>query len=142
MAFKNSLQLMLVDPDEDLSFLLKTLLELSNCRVDIVKSWDAALAGIEANPPDLIFTELRFDHAASLGCGKRLRSLACAADVVLVALTSHYYPGVEQDARQAGFDSYLLKPVNYDQILDVLTGLAKTRGANLPDLQHGAMGAT
>lgn len=120
MSSKITLQLMLVDPDDDLRFLLKTLLELTGCRVEAVQNYSNALVKIETYQPDVILTELFLDEVTGFDFGKQIRSMPWAKDVLLVALTSHYYPGITQGAWTAGFDRFLLKPVQYDQILEVL----------------------
>jgi two-component system, sensor histidine kinase len=130
MSSKLTLQLMLVDPDDDLRFLLKTLLELTGCRVEVAKNYSDALAKIETYQPDLILTELFLDELTGLDFGRKMRSMPWAKDVLLVALTSHHYPGITQDAWIAGFDRFLLKPVQFDQILEVL----RSRGRWLSEM--------
>ena len=141
MSTKIGLRLMLVDPDEDLRFLLKALLELTGCRVETAKNCCEALALIHACPPDVIFTELFLADATGLDFAKRIRSMPGAKDAFLVALTGHYYHGITRDASTAGFDRFLLKPVQYDQILDVLTCVAKTRACHPAELDQALKAA-
>jgi len=138
MSSKNTLRLMLIDPDDDLRFLLKTLLELSGCRVETAKNGSEAVALIEATPPDVIFTDIWLSDGTGLDFGKQIRTLPRARDTLLVALTGHYYQGITQDAWAAGFDRFLLKPVQFDQILSVLKAVAKTRGCHVSELSGTA----
>lgn len=133
MPTKIGLQLMLVDPDDDLRFLLKALLELTGCKVETAKNCAEAIALIEVSTPDVIFTELFLEDAAGLDFGRRIRSMLQARDTLLVALTGHYYQGIKQDVSTAGFDKFLLKPVQYDQILNVLASESKKYGRELSD---------
>ncbi|NNG23340.1 response regulator [Telluria aromaticivorans] len=141
MPTKIGLQLMLVDPDDDLRLLLKTLLQMTGCRVRTAKNWGEAIALIDANPPDLIFTELFLGGATGLDFGSRIRSMPCAKDTFLVALTGLYYQGIARQAWAAGFDRFLLKPVQIDQILDVVRGVAKARGYCLNELDSNLIAA-
>lgn len=141
MSTKIGLRLMLVDPDDDLQFLLKALLELTGCRVDTAKNCCEALASIQASPPDVIFTELFLDDGTGLDFGERIRALPGAKDALLVALTGHYYHGIARDAWTAGFDRFLLKPVQYDQILDVLTCVKKKRACHPGELDDALKAA-
>lgn len=134
MSTKIGLQLILVDPDEDLRVLLQTLLQLTGCRVRTAKNCGEAIALIDTSPPDLIFTELFLDGATGLDFGSRIRSMPCAKDTLLVALTGLYYQGIARNAWTAGFDRFLLKPVQIDQILEVVRGVAKARGYRLNEL--------
>lgn len=126
MSTKIGLRLMLVDPDDDLRFLLQALLELGGCQVATAKNAREGLALIAAAPPDVIFTEIVLPDATGLDFGKQIRAILGARESLLVALTGHYYPGIRQDAWSAGFDRFLLKPVQYDQILNLLKLAAKT----------------
>lgn len=138
MSSKNGLRLMLVDPDDDLLSLLKTLLELTGCRVETAKNGSQAIAVIEASPPDVIVTDIFLPDGTGLDFGKQIRSMPCAKDTFLVALTGHYYQGITQDAWLAGFDSFLLKPVQFDQIQSVLKAVAKKRGRHVNELGGNA----
>lgn len=115
MSSKIELQLMLIDSDVDLLFLLKALLELTGCKVQTAKSYTEAFELIEAGTPDVIFTELFLNQLTILELSKKIRSMPRANDTLLVALTGHYYSGIAQDAWTAGFDRFLLKPVQFDQ---------------------------
>ena len=133
MLTKIGLQLMLVDPDDDLRFLLKALLELTGCQVETATNCAEAVALIEAGIPDVIFTELFLEDATGLDFGRRIRSMSKTRDTLLVALTGHSYQGIAQDVSTAGFDRFLLKPVQYDQILDILASEAKKYGRELSE---------
>lgn len=133
MPKKIGLQLMIVDPDDDLRFLLKALLELTGCKVETAKNCAEAIALIEVSAPEVIFTELFLEDEAGLDFGRRIRSMSQARDTLLVALTGHYYQGIKQDVSTAGFNKFLLKPVQYDQILNVLASEAKKYGRELSD---------
>lgn len=131
-----SLQLMLVDPDDDLRFLLKTLLELSGCKVETACNYSEASSKVEKILPDVIFTELFLGDATGFDFARRIRSMPRAGDTLLVALTGHYYHGIAQDACTTGFDRFLLKPVQYDQILGVLASAAKRRRGYVSKLEN------
>lgn len=128
MTTKNGLKVMLVDPDDDFRFLLKALLELSACQVETAKNVADAFATMDASPPDIILTEFILDGATGLDVGRRIRSMPWGGETLLVALTGHYYHGIKRDALIAGFDRLMLKPVQHDQLLDLIGTAAKRRG--------------
>lgn len=134
MSTNPGLQLLLVEPDDDLRYLLQTLLELSGCAVETARNYREALVRIDATPPDVIFTELFLEDAAGLGLGSRFRSLPHLENTWLVALTGHCQPGIAKDALQAGFDHYLVKPVYFPEIFEILKPVAKRRGCSLVDM--------
>lgn len=128
MTMKSGLQVMLVDPDDDFRFLLKSLLELSACQVETAKNCDDAFATMDASPPDVILTEFVLDGVTGLDFGRRIRARPWGGQTLLVALTGHYYHGIKNDALIAGFDRLMLKPVQHDQLLDLISAAAKRRG--------------
>lgn len=130
MSSKLELNLMLIDSDSDSLFLLKTLMELTGCHVQTAQSYTEAFSLIERNIPDVIFTELFLEQMSLLEVSKRFRSLDPSHRTSLIALTGHYYNGIPQDARTSGFDRFLLKPVQYDQILVILRDTARIRQGN------------
>lgn len=134
MSTNPGLQLLLVEPDDDLRYLLQTLLELTGCAVETARSYREALVRIDATPPDVIFTELLFEDAAGLGLGRRYRSLPQLESTWLVALTGHCQPGIAKDALEAGFDHYLVKPVYFPEIFEILKPVAWSRGCGLIDI--------
>lgn len=134
MSTSPSLHVLLIEPDDDLRFLLQILLGLTGCAVETAKTYSDALERIEARPPDLIFTELVLEDTAGLGLGRRLRSLRQLENTRLVALTGHCQPGIAKDALKAGFNHYLIKPVYFPQLFEILKPVAEHRGCSLIDV--------
>lgn len=130
MSSKLELRLMLIDSDSDSLFLLKTLIELTGCHVQTAQSYTEAFALIDRNIPDVIFTEIFLEQMSLLEVGKRFRASDPSHRTSLIALTGHYYKGIPQDARTSGFDRFLLKPVQFDQILIILRDIARIRPGN------------
>jgi len=51
---------------------------------------------------------------------RRIRAEAWAEDALLVAVTGWGQDADRQRSREAGFDAHLVKPVNYDELEDLL----------------------
>lgn len=136
-----SLQLMLIDPDDDLQFLLKVLLEVNGFHVETSASYTEALARTDLSSMDVIFTELELHDDMGLAFGKHLRSMPSGKDPLLVALTSSYYQGIDRDVQAAGFDAFILKPIQFEQILNVLRHAADIRGSFLSVLDSKSKAA-
>lgn len=134
MSTNLSLHLLLIEPDDDLRFLLQTLFGLTGCAVETAKTFREALACIDATPPDVIFTELLLEDAAGLSLGGRFRSLPELASTRLVALTGNCQPGIAKNALGPGFDHYLVKPVYFPEIFDILKPVARRRGCSLVNI--------
>jgi len=83
----------------------------------------AALAAVEANPPDLVFLDIGMPVMSGYDVAQRLRRRPGLESLVLVAMTGW---GQEEDRRrsqEAGFDHHLVKPVEPDALHQLLIRL-------------------
>jgi two-component system, cell cycle response regulator DivK len=70
-----------------------------------------ALAEVEKDPPDLIFMDLKMPVMDGWEATKRIREMAGAGGVRIIALTAQAMAGDEEKALEIGCDDYLAKPV-------------------------------
>jgi CheY-like chemotaxis protein len=131
MPAKTGLYLLLIDPDEDLCFLVKSLLELAGCRVDTAGTCAEALEKAGARRPDVILTELLLNDSTGLDIARKIRSSPQTKNAHLIAMTGYCRAGIVQAALEAGFHRYLLKPIQYQELIDVLTPLAAKLDASI-----------
>lgn len=80
---------------------------------DIVEATNGAeaLASIEANPPDLVFMDLKMPVMDGWEATRRIRASESGRRVPIVAITAQAMAGDEQRALAHGCDDYLAKPV-------------------------------
>ena len=81
----------------------------------------AALASVEADPPDLVFLDIGMPVMNGYDVAQRLRQRRGLESLVLVAMTGW---GQEEDRRrsqEAGFDHHLVKPVEPDALHELLS---------------------
>jgi CheY-like chemotaxis protein len=131
MPAKTGLHLLLIDPDEDLCFLLKSMLELTSCKVDTAGTCAEALEKAGLRRPDVILTELLLDDMTGMDIARKIRSSPQTRDAQLIAITGYWRAGIAQAALEAGFHRYLLKPIQYQELIDVLTPLGFKLDANI-----------
>jgi two-component system, cell cycle response regulator DivK len=70
-----------------------------------------ALAEVEKDPPDLIFMDLKMPVMDGWEATRRIRGMAGAGSVRIIALTAQAMAGDEEKALEIGCDDYLAKPV-------------------------------
>jgi len=125
-----NMTVLVVDDDEDARELIRTVLENVGAKVVTAHSAEAALALYRVTPPDIIVSDMRLGSsdgyafiAAIREYNKEYRGFTPA-----IALTGFVYPGDEDRAMAAGFDAYIHKPFNPDNlVLTITTLLQKQR---------------
>jgi len=108
--------------DDDVNAeLVRQLLSLRrgvNLRVET--SGAAALASALADPPDLMLVDMNLGDMTGIDVVRELRRHRATRDVRLVALSADALPEQIHAAMDSGFDSYLTKPINFQEVLAVL----------------------
>jgi CheY-like chemotaxis protein len=111
---------MVVDDNVDAAESLALLLRMEGHDVRVAHDGPAALAAVEAEPPDLVFLDIGMPVMNGYDVARRLRQRPGLDKLVLVAMTGW---GQEEDRRrsqEAGFDHHLVKPVEPDALHQLL----------------------
>ena len=99
---------------------LALLLRMEGHDVRVAHDGPAALAAVEAEPPDLVFLDIGMPVMNGFDVARRLRQRPGLEHLLLVAMTGW---GQEEDRRrsqEAGFDHHLVKPVEPDALHQLL----------------------
>jgi CheY-like chemotaxis protein len=88
---------------------------------------DEALALVATETPDVIVTDLGMPGENGFALLQRLKALPPAAGSLapVVALTAYARPENRQAALAAGFDHFLTKPVEFDELIAVVARLGR-----------------
>jgi signal transduction histidine kinase/ActR/RegA family two-component response regulator len=103
-------RILVVDDNADAAESLALLLRMEPHEVEVAHDGPAALAAVDADPPDLIFLDIGMPVMNGYEVAQRLRQRPGLEKVQLVAMTGW---GQEEDRRrsqEAGFDHHLIKP--------------------------------
>ena len=117
---------LVVDDEPDVRDVLRLVLERHGARVVTASSVAEAVATIDADPPDLVVSDIGMPEAdgyalveeVRLRGGRRLLSGA-------VALTAYASPEDAARALAAGFQAHLAKPIDPRVVVDTLVGLLR-----------------
>jgi CheY-like chemotaxis protein len=121
----NSKRILLVEDDEDVAALLAETLQEWGHSVGIAHDARTALETVPQLDPEVAFVDLGLPDLDGLELGRRLRALRPAPSLQLFALTGYSRDSDRREARDAGFDHYLVKPIMPDDLrraLDQLEG--------------------
>ena len=117
---RRPLHVLLVEQDHAIRDLIATLLRNEGYAVSAVGGALPALQRARVAAPDAVISSLVFGDLDGLELCRRLRAMPHMAHALIVALTGYATAGIREMAREAGFDSYLLKPVSVHTLLDLL----------------------
>lgn len=114
-------RVLLVEDNEDIAESLRLLLELDGHRVQAVPDGPSALALAREARPDLVLCDLGLaGEMDGYEVCRRLRAELGADAPTIAAMTGFGREEYARRAREAGFDAFLLKPVEPGQIQALL----------------------
>ena len=117
----HSRTVLVVDDEPDSAVTLAMLLQLRGHRADVAHDGPEALSKAETLRPDVVLLDLGLPGMDGYEVCRRLREQPGGTSLFIVALTGW---GQEEDrrrTREAGFDLHLVKPVDPEELLRVLS---------------------
>jgi PAS domain S-box-containing protein len=120
--------ILIVDDNQDAAVSLALLLQMSGNETSLAHDGLEAIEAVKKSFPDVVLLDIGLPKLNGHDVCRRVRELPSGKDIVLIALTGW---GQEEDRRrskEAGFDGHLVKPVEPEALLDLLSSLpAPTR---------------
>ncbi len=104
--------ILIVDDNIDNLDLTWILLESEGFDVRVAEDAESALKALETYRPDLILMDIQLPAMDGLELTRRLRLDPALRDVMIVALSAYAMKGDADNARTAGCDHYVTKPIN------------------------------
>jgi two-component system CheB/CheR fusion protein len=108
----------LIDYNVDAVDALSMLLELEGHAVQVAYDGSAGLALIESVGPDVVLCDIGLPGLDGFQVAQAAQRMVRVP--LLVAISGYAQPGDADRARAAGFDHYLVKPVDPVAVLDLL----------------------
>jgi signal transduction histidine kinase/CheY-like chemotaxis protein len=126
-------RVLLVEDDVDTLDFLAEILRRAGAILQVAQTADAALAAIEAQPPDVLVADLGLPGKSGIELIQlvRARPSSRGGSVPAVVLTAYASPEDQRRAERAGFDAYLTKPVRRELLVATLEKLARSRAGML-----------
>jgi PAS domain S-box-containing protein len=119
---------LIVDDNVDAAVSLAMLLQIGGHEAELAHDGLQALDDAGRLRPDVILLDIGLPKLNGYDVCRQIRAQPWGASVLLVALTGW---GQEEDrrrSREAGFDHHLVKPVDPDELMRLLTGPELSRG--------------
>ena len=109
----------MVDDNRDAAESLAILLRLWGHEVTVAFDGPDAVQAIEASLPDVVLCDIGLPRMDGYEVARRLRQRGWT-NLRLFALTGYGQDEARQRSRAAGFDGHLTKPVDPDQLQELL----------------------
>jgi signal transduction histidine kinase len=118
---QRALRVMVVDDNTDAADMLGMLLESVGHDVTTQSSALAALERSASEPADVYLLDIGLPEMDGYELARRLKTEAGAKDSVFIAVTGYGQENDRAQAMRAGFSHHLVKPVDPEKLLEVLS---------------------
>ena len=111
---------LLVEDFEDSRFMMRRLLELAGYGVVEASDGEQAVQLAVTEHPALILMDLSLPKLDGLAATRRIRRHEGVGNTPIVAVSAHDSSESRTEALQAGCDEYVTKPIDFDQLNELL----------------------
>jgi CheY-like chemotaxis protein len=111
---------LVVDDVHDNLILISLSLQDMGYRVLTADNGEEAVAMAVRARPDIILMDIAMPELDGLGAARRIRSHTEVRGVPIIGITAFTTGGFRKAAFDAGFDGYLTKPLDFDQLAKLI----------------------
>src|SRR4051812_4590924 len=131
---------LIAEDHEDTRSLLRTMLGMSGYAISEAADGEEAVRGAKRSKPDLILMDGGLPGVDGVAATRRIRLLAHCNQIPIIFLSGHAETSFIELAREAGCDEYIVKPIDLDQLADVVKKYLKKDGQEFRQLdQEGVL---
>ncbi len=116
---------LVIEDDPDQRRLLQRMLSASGWRVEAAPDGEAGLRLAAERRPDVIVLDVMMPRLNGYQACRRLKAEPATATVPIVIVTTKDQPADEFWAREVGADAFLAKPVDVQQLTELLDRLTE-----------------
>ena len=115
-------RILVVEDQEDLRGVLRTLLTGSGYEMIEAANGEAGVAKAKSDRPDLILMDIQMPVMDGYDATRQIKADPNLKSTPVIAVSSFAMKGDEEKARASGCDSYVTKPYSPMQLLRVIRG--------------------
>jgi CheY-like chemotaxis protein len=115
--------ILVVEDSDDTRYFMRLALEDLGYRIVEAENGAQAVAIAESEHPDIILMDLSLPIMDGLAATERIRASESLSSVPVIAVTAHQESDFRAEAKAAGFDAYVTKPVDIDFLNGLIKGL-------------------
>lgn len=115
-------RVLIVEDNADARESLRTVLELSGHEIYEAEDGPGGVEQALALRPDMALIDIGLPSLDGYEVARQIRSAPAGREMFLIALTGYGQPRDRQQAREAGFDAHLVKPVDFQRLSAIIAG--------------------
>lgn len=123
---------LVVEDFDDTRRMLRRLLEMGGCRVVEAANGREAVELAGRERPSIILMDLNMPVLDGFTATLRIRENDAVSDVPIVAVTAYDSAESRAAARAVGCDEYVAKPVDFDQLMELIKRLVPDSQTHTP----------
>ncbi|MDZ4763821.1 MAG: response regulator [Chloroflexota bacterium] len=112
--------ILLVDDDANVRDVFQLVMKHYKLPLVVVNDAEAALDYLTTNTPDVIVLDLFLPGMDGYQALNQIRKRSLARNAKIIATTAYYTQDTEQEIFQRGFDGYLAKPIDSNELIEYL----------------------
>lgn len=120
-------KILVVEDNEQNRTLLREVLTSDGYEVIEARNGDEGLKAAKEHNPALILMDIQMPVMEGFACLKQIRENVEIGHIKIVALTSFAMKGDRDKFMEAGFDGYMTKPIDIDQLTESVNGFIGKR---------------
>jgi PAS domain S-box-containing protein len=120
-------RILIVDDNRDAADSLAMLLEITGNKTYRAHDGVEAVEAIEEHRPEVVLLDIGSPRLTGHEVCRHVRQQPWGKDIVMIALTGWGQDDDRRKSEEAGFNGHLVKPVDYDKLLELVSSL--TNGA-------------
>jgi PAS domain S-box-containing protein len=116
-------RILVVDDNPDAALSMAMVLKLMGCQTRIAIDGREALEAAAAFRPNVVLLDIGMPKMNGYEACRRIRQEPWGRDVVIVAVSGWGQVEDRRRSHEAGFDYHMIKPLNHQALMELLTGL-------------------
>ena len=120
-----AMRVLVVEDDEDTREIVRKTLESAGASVDVAGTAKEARREMLADAPDVLISDIRMPEEDGYSLIRSLRG--AGVDTPAIALTAYARSEDAAEARSAGFQMHLAKPIDATQLVDAVASVVRSR---------------
>ncbi|HKP82754.1 MAG TPA: PAS domain S-box protein [Pyrinomonadaceae bacterium] len=116
-------RILIVDDNRDSADSLAMLLEITGNKTYLAHDGVEALEAAEKYRPEVVLLDIGLPRLDGHEVCRRIREKSWSKNIVIIALTGWGQEDDRRKSEEAGFNGHLVKPVDYDKLLELLSSL-------------------
>ncbi|MBW1764441.1 MAG: response regulator [Deltaproteobacteria bacterium] len=125
-------KILLVEDNEINQQITQEILEKAGLVVEIASNGKEAIEAASRSAPDAVLMDIQMPVMDGYETTRVLRNHPDLSDLPIIAVTAHAMSGDKEKCLSAGMDAYLTKPIDPDQLFDILAQLIKSETKSIP----------